>query len=124
MRSRTITRIISRNTNQENKPIASPATAATLCYRGKTGQKQCEFPPKALPSVHMGSKVGGKIYQVIHQEDVWPEMVELRNRREGRGCEKTERDEEDYINQDGRRLKRREACLVSLGEEKSWCDAE
>ncbi len=81
MHSANTTRIISRNTNQQNKPIASPATAATLCHRGKTGQKQCEFPPKALSSVHMGSKVGGKIHQVIHQEDVWPEMVELRNRR-------------------------------------------
>lgn len=36
--------------------------------------------------------------------------------REGkeRWCEKTERDEGDYINQDGNGLKRKEACLVSL----------
>lgn len=42
----------------------------------------------------------------------------------GEGVKKAERDEEDYINQDGRRLKRREACLVSLREEKSWCVAQ
>lgn len=40
------------------------------------------------------------------------------------GVKKSERDEEDSINQDGSRLKSREACLVSLGEEKSWCDAQ
>lgn len=54
---------------------------ATLCYRGKTGQSQCELPPKVLPSVHMCSKEGGEINQVIYQRDVWREMVEPRNRR-------------------------------------------
>lgn len=43
---------------------------------------------------------------------------------EGWGWEKAERDEEDYINQDGRRLNRREACLVSLRKERSWCVAQ
>lgn len=47
-----------------------------------------------------------------------------RTEGEGWGCEKIERDEADCINQDGRRLKRREACLVLLGEEKSRCDAK
>lgn len=66
------------------EPQPTVPTTSTLCYRGKTGHKQCEFPPKALPSVHMGSKEGGKIHQVIHQGDVQPEMVELRKWKDER----------------------------------------
>lgn len=36
-----------------------PGTTTTSCDRGKTNKKQCEFPPRVLPSVHMGSKEEG-----------------------------------------------------------------
>lgn len=55
---------------------------------------------------------------MIHQGGVWLAAVQGKERM------RTERDEEDSINQDGRRLKRREARLVSLGEGESRCDAQ
>lgn len=81
MHSRISAAIISRYTKQGYNPIVPPATTATLFYRERIDQKQCEFPPRALPSVHIGSNEGGEIHKVIHQGDVWLAMVELRNRR-------------------------------------------
>lgn len=118
--------VTSKNTDTEQKkykPIAPQVPQ--LCNVTEVGvARNGENPQLKYPLIFKGEhKWEGKYiaYVTVVRAQRW---CSRGTRGKGWACEKTNRDETDYINQDGGRLKRKEDCLGSLGELKSRCDAQ
>lgn len=81
------------------------------------GLNSVKVPNKVLHSPPVGLK---RCIKRMHLLKEWRSGGGRRNTV----VKRLKKDEADFINQDGRRLQGRRACLVLLGKEERWCDAQ